>query len=188
MLRKLVGHDCTGCGACTHNNIQIKWKEDKKKKDEDMKTSPRLSQSVEDYLETMYCLDKDKGEIKVKDISQALNVKPPSVVEAVQKMSQMGLVSYQRYREIKLTPQGQQVAEAIMERHAVLEDFLNLLGVGVEIAVEDACAMEHVLSKSTICNLKSFAEFMEVYPYAKEFLEAFHHYQQHGELPREYQK
>ena len=150
-----------------------------------MKPNPRLSQSVEDYLEAMYCLGRDKGEIKVKDISQALDVKPPSVVEAVQKLSQMGLVSYQRYREIKLTPQGQQVAEAIMERHAVLEDFLNLLGVGVEIAEEDACAMEHVLSKSTICNLKSFADFMEVYPYASQFMEAFRYYHQHGKLPED---
>ena len=150
-----------------------------------MKTTPRLSQSVEDYLETMYCLSRDKGEIKVKDISQALNVKPPSVVEAVKKLSQMGLVSYQRYREIKLTPDGRQVAEAIKERHTVLEDFLNLLGVGVEVAGDDACAMEHVLSKSTICNLKSFAEFMEIYPYASQFMEAFYHYHQHGKLPED---
>jgi Mn-dependent DtxR family transcriptional regulator len=142
---------------------------------------------VEDYLETMYCLRRDKGEIKVKDISQALDVKPPSVVEAVQKLSQMGLVSYQRYREIKLTPEGLQVAEAVMERHTVLEEFLNLLGVG-EVAGDDACAMEHVLSKSTICNLKSFAEFMEVYPYASQFMEAFRYYQQHGELPEEKEK
>ncbi len=150
-----------------------------------MKSIPKLSQSVEDYLETMYCLGRDKGEIKVKDISQALDVKPPSVVEAVQKLSQMGLVSYQRYREIKLTPEGQQVAEAVMERHTVLEDFLNLLGVGVEVAGDDACAMEHVLSKSTIGNLKSFAEFMEVYPYASQFMEAFHYYHRHGKLPEE---
>ncbi|HMK54272.1 MAG TPA: metal-dependent transcriptional regulator [Methanobacteriaceae archaeon] len=150
-----------------------------------MKTNPRLSQSVEDYLETMYCLGKDKGKIKVKDISNALDVKPPSVVEAVQKLSQMGLVSYQRYREIKLTQEGLQVAEGIMERHTVLEEFLNLLGVGVEVAGDDACAMEHVLSKPTICNLKSFAEFMEIYPKAKEFMESFHYYHQYGKLPEE---
>ncbi|MEG3224799.1 MAG: DtxR family transcriptional regulator [Methanobacteriales archaeon Met13] len=148
-----------------------------------MKTNPRLSQSVEDYLETMYWLGKDKGEIKVKDISQALDVKPPSVVEAVQKLSQMGLVSYQRYREIKLTSEGIQIAEGIMERHTVLEEFLNLLGVEVEVAGDDACAMEHVLSKPTICNLKSFAEFLEIYPQATEFMEAFHYYQKHGTLP-----
>lgn len=58
----------------------------------------------------MYYLEMDKGVIKVTDIAEELDVKPPSVVEAVSKISTMNLASYEKYGKIKLTRKGIEIA------------------------------------------------------------------------------
>ena len=67
-----------------------------------MENSLKLTKSVEDYLEVMYNLEKEKGAIKVKDITLKLNVKPPSVVEALKKLDERDIVSYEPYTDIRL--------------------------------------------------------------------------------------
>ncbi|PKL73320.1 MAG: metal-dependent transcriptional regulator, partial [Methanobacteriales archaeon HGW-Methanobacteriales-2] len=66
----------------------------------------KITRSVEDYLEAMYSLELEQGTIRVKDVAETLGVKPPSVVEAVKKLSKMNMVSYERYGTIKLKEDG----------------------------------------------------------------------------------
>lgn len=68
--------------------------------------SPKLAKSIEDYPEAIYNLKKTKGIIKVSAIAEELNVKPPSVVEAVTKISKLKLVSREKYGEMKLNKKG----------------------------------------------------------------------------------
>lgn len=135
--------------------------------------SPKITRSVEDYLETMYSLEQEKGTIRVKDVAQSLGVKPPSVVEAVKKLSQMDMVSYERYGTIKLKDEGVRIGEIVSCRHQLLKDFLILLGVDDEVAEKDACSMEHVMDVSTLSKFKKFVEFIDVYPQAHDFIEKY---------------
>lgn len=138
--------------------------------------SPKITRSVEDYLEAMYSLEREQGSIRVKDVAQTLGVKPPSVVEAVKKLSQMNMVSYERYGTIKLKDEGVRIAEMVSCRHQLLKDFLMLLGVNDDVAEKDACSMEHVMDVSTLYKLKKFVEFTDVYPNAHQFMEEFREY------------
>src|SRR5690606_33280651 len=85
------------------------------------KSSLRLTKSIEDYLEVMYNLKKTKGVIKVGDIAFELGVKPPSVVEAVDRISKLKLVSREKYGEIKLNDKGIAVARSIIHKHNTLK-------------------------------------------------------------------
>ncbi len=148
-----------------------------------MRNSLKLTKSVEDYLEVMYNLEKEKGTIKIKDIALKLDVKPPSVVEALKKLADHDIVSYEPYTDIKLNDKGVEIAEDVIYKHMILKNFLNILGVDLKTANEDACAMEHILDGSTIKKLKKFAEFTDIWPYAKEFLDSFHYFDKYGKLP-----
>ena len=118
-----------------------------------MENSLKLTKSVEDYLEVMYNLEKEKGAIKVKDITLKLNVKPPGVVEALKKLDERDIVSYELIQILGW--KGVEIAEDIIHKHMILKNFLNILGVDMKTANEDACSMEHVLDGSTIKKLKN---------------------------------
>lgn len=146
-----------------------------------METYQKLTKSVEDYLKVIYCLQKGKGVIQVKDIASKLNVKPPSVVEALKKLSEKGFISHEKYGDIELNEKGSKIAESIMEKHEVLKNFLKILGVDNETASKDACAMEHLLDFKTVNKLKKFSEFTQVCP--RDLIESFKYYNKHGQLP-----
>jgi len=118
----------------------------------------KLSKSLEDYLETILLITYEKGEVRITDIAKRLNIKEASVVEALKKLKNLGLVEYEKGRRPILTEEGKRIAREIYEKHQVLLRFLQeVLGVSEEVAIRDACAMEHVLSKET---LEKIAEFM----------------------------
>ena len=142
----------------------------------------KLTKSIEDYLEVMYNLKENKGIIRVVDIAEKLNVKPPSVVEAVDKISKLKLLSREKYGEIKLNEKGIRVAKGIIHKHIVIKKFLDVLNVDNKTAEKEACAMEHILSDSTINKLEKFTEFVEIYLKDDEFLASFKHYEKYGKL------
>ena len=55
---------------------------------------------------------------------------------------------------ISLTEAGQKVAEGVYERHRLFTDWLTALGVSREVAAEDACRMEHVISEESFQAIK----------------------------------
>jgi len=142
----------------------------------------KITRSVEDYLEAMYSLEKEHGTIRVKDVAETLGVKPPSVVEAVKKLSKMNMVSYERYGTIKLKNDGIKIAEDVVCRHHLLKDFLIMMGVDSEIAENDACSMEHVMDISTISKLRKFVEFNDIFPPAHQYMEKFREYAEKGTI------
>lgn len=124
-----------------------------------------LSSNMEDYLEAIAILSEQDGIARVKDISKLLNVKTPSVNNALNILSKNGLVIHERYSFVKLTKEGKKIANNVQKRHNVLLRFLtNILSIDREIASEDACKMEHTLSPKTFERLSKFIEFVESCP------------------------
>ncbi|MFC1804390.1 metal-dependent transcriptional regulator [Candidatus Omnitrophota bacterium] len=128
-----------------------------------MKAKPgsarRLSSSMEDYLEAVALLKKDKGVARVRDISRLLQVKTPSVSGALSLLSKKGLLVHERYGYVNLTPRGERLADDIQRRHGMLIRFLTeVLGIDRATANKDACRMEHSISPQTF---RKFTKFME---------------------------
>lgn len=136
----------------------------------------RLTASLEDYLETIYELVRDRKVARVRDIASARSVKASSVTPALHRLSDMGLVRYEQREYIELTPQGQVVARRVYARHRVLTSFFEeILNLPAEIAERDACAIEHHLSDETMDRMVRFFEYMRSCPNANpEFIQRFH--------------
>ena len=90
------------------------------------------------------------------DISEYLNVSPPSVTKMVQKLNDSGHLNYENYRGIQLTDKGTLVAKNIRERHGLLAEFLQIIGVDEDTANKDAEGMEHHLQPKTLGKLEHF--------------------------------
>jgi len=111
----------------------------------------RLTSSMENYLETIRNLEKDKGVVRVKNIARELKVKMSSVSGALETLAKERLISHEKYGYIELTDEGKGLAEAICSRHQTLFKFLTeVLGVDPKTADEDACKMEHTVSPQVL--------------------------------------
>ena len=138
-----------------------------------------LSSNMEDYLEAIAILKEKNVIARVRDISEFLNVKTPSVTSALNTLSKYGFVIHERYGYVELTKKGEELAQHIKKRHYLLLKFLtNILSVDSKIATEDACKMEHTLSPQTFQKLTKFIEFVEKHPKGEkpEWLKGFNHY------------
>ena len=98
-----------------------------------MHSPTSLSENWEDYLERIHELNEAKGYARVADIAQQLDIASASVTSMVQKMAKAGLLNYERYRGLTLTPTGEAAALGFRHRHRVLTSFLTLLGVPADV-------------------------------------------------------
>ena len=117
-----------------------------------------MTQSLEDYLETIYILVSDGRPAQVRDVARLLNVKMPSVVKAIHELKKLGLVTQEPYSPIELTTKGTRLARHVLGRHKLLRSFLVMLGVSRKTADKDACMMEHILSAETIDKIRAYTE------------------------------
>jgi DtxR family Mn-dependent transcriptional regulator len=145
-----------------------------------------LSQSNEDYLEAILVVGLEQGIVRIKDLAQHMGVKAPSVVTAVKRLTEEGLVRHESYGHVELTAQGFELAQDIHNRHKLIFRFLHsFLGIDEETAKSDACEIEHGVSSQTMDRIVSFLEFMETCPADQEprWLLAFRHFVATGDLP-----
>lgn len=117
-----------------------------------------VTQSLEDYLETIYLLIKDTGSACVRDVAKSMGVKMPSVVKALHELKGLELVTQEPYAPIELTKKGESIAKSVLARHELLKSFLVSLGVSPKTADEDACRMEHILSVETLEKIRIYIE------------------------------
>jgi Mn-dependent DtxR family transcriptional regulator len=108
------------------------------------------STAVEDYLERIVELIDAKGYARVVDIASALKISQASVTNMVQRLDGEGLLKYEKYRGLVLTPAGETVARNIARRHQLLTDFLKLLGLNDRVIYHDVEGMEHHISTPTL--------------------------------------
>jgi DtxR family Mn-dependent transcriptional regulator len=143
--------------------------------------------SMEDYLEAIARLRDEGKVVRVKHISEVLNVKMPSVTSALKKLSREGLVRHRPYGDIDLTSQGDEAARDVMSRHKALSCFFSqALDIDPGTAEEDACKIEHVISPLSLDRLTKLLEFIQACPLRDAgFPERYKYYLEHGKLPEE---
>ena len=122
----------------------------------------KLSASLEDYIEVIYNSIKYNESVKAVDIARELNVSRASVTEALNKLSDKGLINYGRYQTIKITDMGIKIAEDVVNRHSSLSSFFeNVLGAGRKEAEENACRIEHIISAELLDRIEAYLAFVQ---------------------------
>jgi Mn-dependent DtxR family transcriptional regulator len=119
---------------------------------------------MEDYLEVIYELVQQKGYATIIDISKCLNVSSPSVTKMLQRLDESRYLDYEKYRGIRLTQQGTDVAKNIHKRHSLLAEFLKMIGVDKDTANRDAEGIEHHLHSETLKKLEEFVKTVKKNP------------------------
>jgi len=129
---------------------------------------------MEDYLEAIGTAAKESGIARVKEISEALKVKTPSVHAALHLLVDKGLIEHEHYGYIRLTEEGMEMAERIIRLHEMLERFLrDFLGIAPDEAGENACRMEHVMDEDSLARLERFIQFLAEQPEWASWSKAF---------------
>lgn len=116
-----------------------------------------LSAAMQDYLEVILNLSRQKETVRVTDIARRLNLSKASVSQALGQLREQDLIDQDHYGPVKLTATGEKYALVVRHRHEVLRSFLvEVLGIDPCIADQDACQMEHAVSSKTTERLVDF--------------------------------
>lgn len=122
----------------------------------------KLSPRQEDYLKAVCLITRKQGKARSKEIMRLLGVSGPSVTEALQSLTRKGMVNYQPYENITITPEGEKVAEGLLHRHETLRDFfIEVLGIDRETADKGACKMEHAASPNIIKRMIMYTDYLK---------------------------
>ena len=132
-----------------------------------------LSASMEDYLEMIWRLSRDTGFTRINELSEALNVHPPSATRMVQKLGMMNLLQYERYGVILLRAEGKRLGALLLERHNVIENFFRLLGISEDWLLAETEKVEHMLSDETIKSFQKYISFVKDNPDVQERLKEY---------------
>lgn len=116
-----------------------------------------LQESGEMYLETILVLTSQSPHVRAIDVGEYMGYSKPSVSRAMGLLKNGGYIKVDENGYITLLEPGREVAEMIYERHTLLTQFLTRLGVSPEVASEDACRLEHVISDESFQAIKRHA-------------------------------
>jgi Mn-dependent DtxR family transcriptional regulator len=119
-----------------------------------------LTASMEDYLEMIYRLSINNGFTRIHELSDALNVQPPSATKMVQRLSELNFLKYEKYGVIMLKEEGKKAGESLLRRHKIIEEFLKLMGVSEDKILEETEKVEHTISSSTV---KCFHNYINLF-------------------------
>ena len=114
----------------------------------------KIQESAENYLETILILRQRIGAVRSIDIVNELEFSKPSVSVAMKNLRENGYIEMDTEGYITLTDKGRAIAETIYERHTLISRWLITLGVNPKTAVEDACRIEHVISRESFDAIK----------------------------------
>lgn len=120
----------------------------------------KLHESAEDYLERILMLTIKNGKVKSIDIAEDMHYSKASVSIAMKKLKEKKYITIEK-GFILLTDEGYNIANEMFERHNIISSLLIRLGVKESIALEDACKIEHNLSKESYDALKNLLEKMK---------------------------
>jgi DtxR family Mn-dependent transcriptional regulator len=152
-----------------------------------MPAAYELSESLEDYLETILELEQRQKVARAKDIAEKLKVQRGSVTGALKNLAEKGYINYAPYSYITLTPEGMTLAKEIRFRHRALKEFLiKILRIDPVTAEETACRMEHAIDQKTIERLVCFIDYIFACPRAGEqWIQSFAKYCTSKDLKQE---
>lgn len=113
-------------------------------------------ESEEMYLETILILQQKNAAVRSIDIARELNYSRPSVSRGVNLLQKKGFIAIEKNGLIRFTETGKAKAESVYERHRVITELLVLTGADRELAEENACRIEHVISEEMFEILKKY--------------------------------
>ncbi len=114
-----------------------------------------FNQSEQDYLESLLMLSKEGAIVHRIDVAKRMNVSGAAVNKAMKLLCEKGYV-YEDGKHLYLTDKGKAYAEKVYEKHCIIRNFLQKIGVSAERAEADACNMEHLVSDETFEKMKGF--------------------------------
>ena len=147
-----------------------------------MRYSMKISESMEDYLQSIYQIQMDNEYARVKDISEEMDVKTSSVISALKKLSEMELVDYQKYGYIKLTNKGMLAAALIYEKKHSVATFLNeVMCIEKKESKKLAHGLEHHLNEKLLTRMEALTLYFrknrikicDIKDYLKKYEEEF---------------
>ena len=115
-----------------------------------------INESAENYLETILILSNKLPVVRSVDVANELDFKKSSVSIAMKNLKSNGHITVTDAGFIYLTESGREIAEKVYERHRFISSWLISLGVPVDIATEDACKMEHIISNESYAAIKDY--------------------------------
>ena len=118
----------------------------------------QVGETIENYLETIYMLTREKQPVRSVDIANEMGYSKPTISIMMRQLKESGYIRVGRSGYITLTDTGLAIAERVYERHILLTEILVSLGVDEKIALEDACKVEHNLSKESFECIKNYFE------------------------------
>ena len=118
----------------------------------------KVLESAENYLETIYILGQQSSGVHAIDIAGELGFSKPSVSIAMKRLRENGYIVMDEENLITLTAQGEAIARRVYERHDLLRGLLMRIGVSEEVASNDACRIEHVLSEESFACIRKYME------------------------------
>lgn len=119
-----------------------------------------LTASMEDYLEMIYRLSLKSGFTRINELSDALNVHPPSATRMVQRLGKQNLIKYEKYGVIILKDEGKILGELLLKKHNTIEKFLRTLGIPENILLIETEKIEHTITIETAKCFEDFISFI----------------------------
>ena len=117
----------------------------------------KLTSSQEEYIKTIYLLEKNDKKVRVTDIALKLKITKPSVNKAINLLRDIGLIDYKAYGSIKLTKEGESYAIEVIKKQDILKMFLvEILGIERQQAEKEAIAMKYAISETTVKKLNQY--------------------------------
>ena len=127
------------------------------------KQKDSLSHCMEDYLEMIYRAVSSEGYIRINSLAEQLNVKAPSATRMVQKLGLLGLLRYERYGIVKLTPKGEKLGKFLLDRHNTIEKFLVNIGVEENLLI-NVELIEHNVTINALDKIEILNQFFSDFP------------------------
>ena len=116
----------------------------------------KIKESAENYLETILVLSRKKNDVRAIDIANEMGFSKPSVSVAMKSFREKGYITIDESGGISLTDEGLSIAEKVVERHHIIASALISIGVSKEVAFDDSCKIEHVISDESFEKLKDY--------------------------------
>lgn len=117
----------------------------------------KITDAMEDYLEMIYRISIKEKEIHLTEISESLNVKKPSVSKMMTRLKENNFITYEKYKEIKLTETGKKYGKYLYQRHQTLVKFFKLVNKE-EYSLKQVEKIEHFIDDTTILNLQKLID------------------------------
>lgn len=121
-----------------------------------------ITPSLQNYIEVLFELNQQDAQVRVTDLAQRLSIAKSSVNQAITQLVKLGFALHEKYGRVELTEKGLTYAGDLQKRHRILQTFFaDILHVDAEIANQDACIIEHVISQATMAKLTEYLEERE---------------------------